>query len=708
MLTLQQKDEGNLIVKNTFLHWFDDVDVGEETSRIRRSASDPLEWMDIVRRNTAQDPDVVTPQLAKDFGPPVSDTSAASSALLKSKDNHRVRLTFPMLNGNEEEADTDSEREPAPLDCYSHIVDIDSEGDNHARVPRKCSHTKLMLPGFRSASLDPAQNPDGATTRLAKDFIPAAANTLEGSSSLLTVSKTKHPKRLPSPMLDVNEDEADTDSERVPAPLKCYWHLVDADSESDIDAWTQNQGSYPVLALPRSRSASLNEFQNGCNLTPKMAEDSVPNVSSTSDASSNTFSASKSKHGERATVPILDGNEDADTDSERTGRPLKDYANLVGQGTQSDAETIASCKTPEVWECGFVSKLELRAEDKLGREYVGVELEQAGLGQDKHSLQPSLVVMVAATPAIAASSNPNVSTPMQLGTVHSVPSVTVAHGGYGAKPAHTPTPLCVADVAAVVLQEPARVDSVPTSCPRRTLQLDDLIDAVAADAMPQTPAEERKQLYQRPLAQQSSVALVLKQKQVQEPASERHRQTQQRQQRMQPQQQGQRSSKKKTFDGKDPPAMEPCDPTWTTLMIRNIPNNYNREMLLATFCKEGFAEMYDFVYLPIDFRTSAALGYAFLNLTTHDAARQFWRSFSGYSKWSIPSKKSCEVCWSEPYQGLAANIERYRKSPVMHPSVNDEHKPQIFCAGVPVDFPLPTRNLRAPRVRGLGKQKTTN
>eukprot|EP00928_Gymnodinium_smaydae_P033904 TRINITY_DN2414_c4_g1_i1.p1 TRINITY_DN2414_c4_g1~~TRINITY_DN2414_c4_g1_i1.p1 ORF type:complete len:625 (-),score=134.82 TRINITY_DN2414_c4_g1_i1:132-2006(-) len=141
----------------------------------------------------------------------------------------------------------------------------------------------------------------------------------------------------------------------------------------------------------------------------------------------------------------------------------------------------------------------------------------------------------------------------------------------------------------------------------------------------------------------------------------------------------------------------------TTLMIRNVPNSYDRATLLSTMHREGFAGLYDFVYLPIDFSSGQSLGYAFLNFVSNAAARKFWEKFHHFVRWEVVSKKCCVVGWSDPYQGLESNVERYRNSPVMHSIVPEEYKPQIYQNGVPRPFPEPTRKLRAPRIRGQGK-----
>jgi len=137
----------------------------------------------------------------------------------------------------------------------------------------------------------------------------------------------------------------------------------------------------------------------------------------------------------------------------------------------------------------------------------------------------------------------------------------------------------------------------------------------------------------------------------------------------------------------------------TTVMMRNLPNNYSRTMLLELMDSEGFGGAYDFIYLPIDFISSASFGYAFINLVSPEEADRFREHFQNFSRWSVPSEKVCDVTWSEVHQGLVAHIDRYRSSPVMHADMPDECKPAVFSNGVRASFPLPLKKIRAPRIR---------
>lgn len=134
----------------------------------------------------------------------------------------------------------------------------------------------------------------------------------------------------------------------------------------------------------------------------------------------------------------------------------------------------------------------------------------------------------------------------------------------------------------------------------------------------------------------------------------------------------------------------------TTLMMRNIPNDYTRSMLLDLLDSMGLAGKYDFLYLPMDFGKMAGLGYAFVNFVSHADADLARHTLHGFNQWKIQSQKVCAVCWGQPLQGFNAHIERYRSSPVMHKDVPDECKPIILQGGVRVAFPQPTKRVRYP------------
>lgn len=136
----------------------------------------------------------------------------------------------------------------------------------------------------------------------------------------------------------------------------------------------------------------------------------------------------------------------------------------------------------------------------------------------------------------------------------------------------------------------------------------------------------------------------------------------------------------------------------TTVMLRNLPNNYTRQMLLDLLDERSEGQ-YNFVYLPIDFATAACLGYAFVNLISEEQAQRLSQSLDGFCDWKVCTRKMCKTSWSDPHQGFEANVERYRNSPVMHETVPQEFKPMVFVDGMAVPFPPPTKRLRAPRVR---------
>lgn len=78
----------------------------------------------------------------------------------------------------------------------------------------------------------------------------------------------------------------------------------------------------------------------------------------------------------------------------------------------------------------------------------------------------------------------------------------------------------------------------------------------------------------------------------------------------------------------------------TTVMLKNIPNNYTRDMFLRMLDEHGFVGLYDFVYLPCDFVRDANLGYAFVNVIDSGAVTALWKTFDGFSDWELPTAKA--------------------------------------------------------------------
>mmetsp|Transcript_77473 Transcript_77473/g.250693 ORF Transcript_77473/g.250693 Transcript_77473/m.250693 type:complete len:101 (+) Transcript_77473:106-408(+) len=65
------------------------------------------------------------------------------------------------------------------------------------------------------------------------------------------------------------------------------------------------------------------------------------------------------------------------------------------------------------------------------------------------------------------------------------------------------------------------------------------------------------------------------------------------------------------------------------------------------------------------------------------------------------SAEAWQASWSEPSRSIEEHVDRYRNSPVMHPSMPDEYKPVLFAGGKRQPFPAPTKAIRPPRIRHL-------
>lgn len=126
----------------------------------------------------------------------------------------------------------------------------------------------------------------------------------------------------------------------------------------------------------------------------------------------------------------------------------------------------------------------------------------------------------------------------------------------------------------------------------------------------------------------------------------------------------------------------------STVMLRNVPYDARQRGVQSLIEEEGFKGAFDFFYAPLDFKSKNNLGYAFMNFKTLDIAKEFFNHFDGRRISSRPGwDKPLRVCWAR-VQGLEANVEHYRNSPV-----NDmpcDFKPMLFDdEGNQCPFPAP-------------------
>merc|ERR1712151_809111 len=136
----------------------------------------------------------------------------------------------------------------------------------------------------------------------------------------------------------------------------------------------------------------------------------------------------------------------------------------------------------------------------------------------------------------------------------------------------------------------------------------------------------------------------------------------------------------------------------TTVMLRNLPSFFARDVFVEWLDSLGFGDKYDFVHLAVDTVRLSCLGFGFINLKTHRDALQFFEVAQSFRGWHRQSNKVLHVAWSNPLQGLAALKQRYRNSNIMHPSAPEQCRPLLFGKdGERVPFPCSTVAIRAPR-----------
>ncbi|CAN6234853.1 unnamed protein product [Urochloa humidicola] len=102
----------------------------------------------------------------------------------------------------------------------------------------------------------------------------------------------------------------------------------------------------------------------------------------------------------------------------------------------------------------------------------------------------------------------------------------------------------------------------------------------------------------------------------------------------------------------------------TTLMIKNIPNKYTSKMLLAAI-DESHRGIYDFIYLPIDFKNKCNVGYAFINMINPENIVPFYKTFHGKRWEKFNSEKVASLAYAR-IQGKSALVVHFQNSSLMN------------------------------------------
>lgn len=151
------------------------------------------------------------------------------------------------------------------------------------------------------------------------------------------------------------------------------------------------------------------------------------------------------------------------------------------------------------------------------------------------------------------------------------------------------------------------------------------------------------------------------------------------------------------------------DSNKTSVILKNIVGGCDRQTVVSVLSEQGFLEAVNFLYVPMAFDKAklSSFGYAFISFTSPAVASRFRDHFTGFKSWGAfgATADGCHVEWCG-IQGLAAHINRYRNSPMMHDSVPDEYKPMLLSSGIRLPFPHPTEMIKAPRYRRHKNQKS--
>lgn len=118
----------------------------------------------------------------------------------------------------------------------------------------------------------------------------------------------------------------------------------------------------------------------------------------------------------------------------------------------------------------------------------------------------------------------------------------------------------------------------------------------------------------------------------------------------------------------------------TTIMLRGLPPSITGEFLLERLDASGYSAKYDFVYLPVDFHTRRARGYAFVNFPKAGDAKECVGYVNSSPLEFLDGSDAPKKCSAglAIVQGKVANIKKHSRSSIAGSDIPDGFKPMIF------------------------------
>lgn len=118
-------------------------------------------------------------------------------------------------------------------------------------------------------------------------------------------------------------------------------------------------------------------------------------------------------------------------------------------------------------------------------------------------------------------------------------------------------------------------------------------------------------------------------------------------------------------------------PDVTTVMFRHIPRKYSERQVMREINDAGFMGKFDFFYLPMDTRSRANRGFAFLNFHSPAFAQEFYNAFHGSELRNHSAEKELVVLPAD-FQGFDCNAAHYLSSRPPRSRLAGQSRPLFF------------------------------